>query len=204
MTNTVISVLFTKPVGSLPEINPSITFVIAVHPTRGEKIMGQSLTKKQIEDMKNTCRTKGAVGKNAVVPKWILENVDKGCKILDFGAGKEAIHAQMLKEAGFGFVFAYDYNFNPDKHISYDSVADTSWDVIFLSNVLNVQPSISELMYVVSRMCEYLRTGGQFICNFPKEPRKNNATFQTVKNILEDYFSRVETDTKKHMFICTK
>lgn len=78
--------------------------------------------------------------KNQFIPKIIPKYVEKGKTILDFGAGTDAFGTLSLRSKGYK-VTAYEIgrNFNPALH---DPAAlSRRYDVVFCSNVVNVQPS---------------------------------------------------------------
>ena len=74
-------------------------------------------TMEEIKVANATSRCNGASAKNqdgsirAIVPRYVAEHINNEESILDFGAGKLAIHTQWLKERGFN-VTAYDFGDN--------------------------------------------------------------------------------------------
>ena len=60
-----------------------------------------SISNEDIKVANLTSRAKGSVGPQAVVPKYIQDNVSKKSKILDFGAGKSAEHTKLLRKKRF-------------------------------------------------------------------------------------------------------
>ena len=50
------------------------------------------------------------------VVEWCQKELPKGARVLDFGAGKEAVLAQLLRENGFQ-AEAYDLHFIPDESV---------------------------------------------------------------------------------------
>ena len=60
-------------------------------------------------EMISTARSVGAVGKNAILPRFISDiDALKAHLILDFGCGAKAIHVRMLRERGYEFVYGCD------------------------------------------------------------------------------------------------
>lgn len=77
----------------------------------------------------------------SIVVKYIVANIDKykGKQILDFGAGKYTVQAKYLRNLGLD-VIAYDFGKNvTDLHDV--SALERTYDVVYLSNVLNIQCS---------------------------------------------------------------
>ncbi len=71
----------------------------------------EEFSPEEIEIANKTSRAAGAVSANAVVPRYVRENVPKSHKILDFGAGKDAVHTQNLRGEGFN-VTAHEFGSN--------------------------------------------------------------------------------------------
>ena len=99
-----------------------------------------SVSEEDIKVANLTSRNKGAVGEQAIVPKWIEENVNKKSSILDYGAGKSAQHTERLSNEGYN-VTAYEFGDNVNPNIHDVNALDKKYDVVYASNVLNVQNS---------------------------------------------------------------
>jgi len=143
-----------------------------------------------------TSRSKGAVGPNAIVPKYIAAIAKPGDAILDYGAGKDAIHTKWLKSLGFD-VTAYDIGSN-----EHDIKAlDHKYDIVFGSNVLNVQASKIDLILTIieMRMVSYRLV----IVNYPESPRYAGLSTKYIRNLLWDMFSLVG-NPEKNIYRCVK
>ena len=118
-----------------------------------------------------TSRSAGAVGERAVVPRVVASMVDKAQSVLDFGAGKDAMHTQRLRGEGFD-VTAYEFgsNINPELH-DVDAL-NRDYDVVYASNVLNTQNSEAMLEATIEQINSALKEGGSAIVNLPASPRK--------------------------------
>lgn len=119
-----------------------------------------------------SCRSKGAVGsKPTAVTKHVMEFYAPSIgKVLDFGAGKVPRQTELLRQQGYD-VHAWDVDENRvlGVHASPREIfIDTAWDVILLSNVLNVQKSI----VVATDLVEWARRKGAriIIFNLPNDP----------------------------------
>lgn len=128
-------------------------------------------TQEQIEAMNKTYRHKGAVGKNAIVPKFVAHSYGKKTKILDYGSGTHCPHAKWLRDRGFAFVDSYDIGGNATKASSMRPFR-ACYDVVMLSNVLNVQPSLEHVKQVLEHALSCCKCTGKVICNYPSSPRK--------------------------------
>lgn len=154
----------------------------------------------EVEMMNNTARSKGAVGANAVIHRLVAQNSNKDDKILDYGAGKDLIHVNMLTNTGFRDVRGFDIGKNQTpKHL--DIYADfdrhtNQYDVVYASNVLNVQPSWLRVAMIVETSYKILKMGGLFYCNYPKSPRKHTlepafSNEGSLDELLRKHYRRV-------------
>ena len=152
-------------------------------------------TEKEIKIANATSRSKGASAINsdgtirAIVPNFILKNkkLYQNAKILDFGAGKSPIHTEWLKEQNFD-VIAYDFGENHIEGLHDEEALMKRYDVVFASNVLNVQSSIHMLRITLNQIYNALKKHGTFIFNYPKSPRKLDLTEFELINYIEDKF----------------
>ena len=134
-------------------------------------------TMEEVRIANATSRSNGASAKNkdgsirAIVPKYVAEHIGKECSILDFGAGKGALHTKWLREEGFN-VTAYDFGDNVVDGLHDENALDKQYDIVFASNVLNVQSSIEMLFKTIRQAYSGVKPGGYFICNYPASPRK--------------------------------
>lgn len=145
-----------------------------------------------------TSRSNGASAINkdgsirAIVPKYVAEHINKEDSVLDFGAGKGAVHTKWLREEGFN-VTAYDFGDNIIEGLHDKNALQKQYKVIMASNVLNVQSSYVMLYETLCQINDSLEPGGEFICNYPSSPRKIDLTAHEVKEILKFIFKgRIE------------
>ena len=145
-----------------------------------------------------TSRSNGASAINkdgsirAIVPRYVADNINKEDSILDFGAGKAAVHTKWLKEQGFNAV-AYDFGDNLIEGLHDKEALSKQYKVIMCSNVLNVQSSMSMLLETLRQIDNSLEPGGEFICNYPASPRKMLLTASDLGEIIQSIFKgRIE------------
>ena len=140
-----------------------------------------------------TSRSNGASAINkdgsirAIAPKYVAEHINKEDSLLDFGAGKSATHTKWLREQGFNVV-AYDFGDNLIEGLHDKDALNKQYKVIMCSNVLNVQSSIEMLFKTLGQIDSSLKSGGEFICNYPASPRKMELTANDLKEILQSIF----------------
>ena len=140
-----------------------------------------------------TSRSNGASAINkdgsirAIVPKYVAEHANKEDSILDFGAGRGAVHTQWLREEGFN-VTAYDFGDNVVEGLHDKNALNKQYKVIMASNVLNVSSSLEMLFETLQQIDNSLELGGEFICNYPASPRKMVLTANDLKEILQSIF----------------
>lgn len=151
-------------------------------------------TLEEIRIANSTSRSGGAtaIGKDgtikAIVPIFVSKNVDKQCSILDFGAGKTAMHTKWLKDNGFKNVTAYDFGTNCINGIHDCKALSKSYDTVFASNVLNVSSSMEMLTDTLDQIYHAVKYGGMFICNYPSSPRKMDISADELKTIIQNKF----------------
>lgn len=139
-----------------------------------------------------TCRNSGASAFNkdgsirAVVPKYVEVIATRADAILDFGAGSQAIHTKYLRSRGFNCV-AYDFGNNVTKFHDVYALRKT-YDIVFASNVLNVQSSADMLIKTLDQMKGVVDDNGTVIMNYPSSPRKMALTAKDVSSIIQMVF----------------
>lgn len=158
-------------------------------------------TKDYREFVMKTARTKGAVGKNALVPKVVQHFAKKKDLILDFGCGPQAQHVINLREKGYEKTYGMDMFFQKEsdiplklkgrvfslkilEHIKY-------FDIVYASNVINVQPSLKAIDHVFTEMIVSLKPEGKIIFNYPQSPRKNDMTTKEMDLSTRNFFRHV-------------
>lgn len=146
-----------------------------------------------------TSRSSGASALNkdgtirAVVPLFVEKNIDKSKNILDFGAGKGAVSAKYLCNKGFN-ITAYDFwvENNGDKLLNKNALK-RKYDVVYASNVINVQSSIEMLIETLNQIYSVVVDNGECIMNYPSSPRKLSLNSNDIKAVIEKVFnSQVE------------
>lgn len=123
----------------------------------------------------------------AIVPKYVAEHINKEDSVLDFGAGKGAMHTKWLREEGFN-VTAYDFGDNIVEGLHDKNALQKQYKVIMASNVLNVQSSEAMLFETLRQIDNSLESGGEFICNYPASPRKMELAANDLKEIIQSIF----------------
>lgn len=165
------------------------------------------MTSEEIAEMNATSRGKGAVGRNAIVPKlvrkYVADEINKckyadksGPSILDYGAGKGSPHARQLADEGYDVV-AYDIGDNFDEELGLTRALDYKYDIVYASNVLNVQLKGEFLDRVLREIHTSVRDGGVAIMNYPRSPRKGfmqKVDMNTLEDIIKEWFPTVERD----------
>ena len=152
-------------------------------------------TAKEIRIANATSRSNGATARSAdgaikaIVPNFVHKNVDKQCSILDFGAGRDAVHTKWLRDQGFNNVTAYDFGRNCIEGIHNAKALHRQYDIVFASNVLNVSSSATMLFETLKQIYHCLPAGGEFICNYPASPRKASFDTAYVRNAIEIVFN---------------
>lgn len=129
-------------------------------------------TKEEEINLIKTASKGGIVGRGpTVVTQWTEKLGWKNQHVLDYGCGQLEFQSTYLKKIGF-IVTPYDIGYAR-------GVLDKPYDIIMISNVLNVQPHLSGLNDILEDIYYILgkehSTGFTFaLVNYPKSPRKMN------------------------------
>ena len=137
-----------------------------------------------------TSRRKGAVGRSPLcyrVARGIVAQASKKAgpyRILDFGCGKEphleGVVPGTLTHLPEGIsICPYDIGNN-----AHGMKPVGTYDLVILSNVLNVQPTDNLLKLVLLDAWFYVAEGGILLCNYPKKPRHCGVSDQQVWELL--------------------
>lgn len=154
------------------------------------------MTAQEIKIAKATSRSAGASAINkdgtirAVVPLFIEKNINKNKTILDFGAGKGATSTKYLLGKGFEAT-AYDLWCGDGDELLDKYALNRQYDIVFASNVLNVQSSRKMLLETLNQIKSALNGNGEFICNYPVSPRKMKMDSSEIEEILISVFPNV-------------
>lgn len=151
-------------------------------------------TAEEIKIANKTSRYSPAVGAKALTPKAVrsyIENLDKDDTwILDFGAGKHAMHAQAFVEEGWKCL-AHEFGDNVDHKVHCALAMLNEYDVVYASNVLNVQSNLTMLVETIMQVKSVMKEGGVFFANYPLEPRKYGISADGLRLVLEQHFDHV-------------
>ena len=163
-------------------------------------------TPEQMKIANSTSRNSSAIGMKAITPKYVNTIANALDTILDFGAGKAAAHTVRLREEGLN-VTAYEFGDNVNELHDRNALTN-KYDIVYASNVLNVQQSINMLDVTLSSIQYAVDSdGGVAVMNYPLSPRKIDLTPAELEEKLNEYFTTVERvgGTKQApLFKCTK
>jgi SAM-dependent methyltransferase len=154
------------------------------------------MTAEEIRIANSTYRARGAIGPNALIPKLVHERLKKSTRrltVLDYGAGKEALHARaLIREFSYHDISAYDFgkNFDP---VYMDKLAlSYEYDLVYASNVLNTCSSLNMLLKTVDEIYNVTKKEGIFLFNYPANPRKGDFDSKEVKAAVFGRFQRIK------------
>ena len=111
-----------------------------------------------------------------------------GTSILDFGAGRTALHAQAMVADGY-MVLAHEFGDNVDPKVHCQLALCNKYNVVYASNVLNVQSDEAMLVETIKQVKKCMKYGGVFFANFPLEPRKMDMNAGQLQELLQQHFS---------------
>jgi hypothetical protein len=149
-------------------------------------------TAEQITVANKTSRHSPAVGAKALTPQTariFLESrfPDRDADVLDFGAGKTAMHAQAFVKDGWN-VLAHEFGDNIDPRVHCELAMLNKYDVVYASNVLNVQSDEAMLRETLRQVKSVMKEGAVFFANYPLSPRKSGMSVEEVHSIIEEEF----------------
>jgi len=122
--------------------------------------------------------------KPTVVTRWTKKLAWKGLKILDFGSGEKQIQTEYLQSHGLD-VTPYDLHLNPE-------ALDEAYNIIMVSNVINVQPDLKHVRKVIRDVSNLLEDTCSFaLVNYPKSPRKVDMGEKQLERELRKHFADV-------------
>ena len=145
------------------------------------------MKKTEIAKANNSCKS---ANYRAVVPRYIMDTAPKDAVILDFGAGPKACHTKMMLEDGWD-VTAYDFGENITETHDIDALSKT-YDIVFASNVLNVQSSEEMLEETIKQMWDAVKKGGILVVNYAGSPRYISWSTKEMDEWLKKRFDNVE------------
>lgn len=170
-------------------------------------------TMEEVRIANATSRSNGASARNkdgsirAIVPRYVAEHINKEDSILDFGAGKGAVHTKWLREEGFN-VTAYDFGDNLIEGLHDKDALSKQYKVIMASNVINVSSSWEMLLGTLRQIYNSLEPGGMLVVNYPASPRKMilNATemVMVIQNIFNGVITRVGGSNSAPLWVVWK
>ena len=140
-----------------------------------------------------TSRSNGASAINkdgsirAIVPRYVAQHINKEDSVLDFGAGKGAVHTKWLREEGFN-VTAYDFGDNCIEGLHDKNALQKQYKVIMASNVINVSSSWDMLIETLNQINKSLEPGGMLVMNYPASPRKMDLNATEMGMVVQGVF----------------
>lgn len=129
--------------------------------------------------------------KTTAIDQVIRNFITPSHKVLDFGSGKHAVQATRLRNEGYQ-VTAYDFGNNCIPGVHDPKALSHRYDIVYASNVLNVQSSIGMLHETISQIRSVLRRSGRVLANYPKDPRVLGYSEERMFKELCKYFQSVE------------
>jgi hypothetical protein len=153
-------------------------------------------TPEEIIIANRTSRNGAAIGTKALTPRVVRQylednNIDKETTtILDFGAGKAAAHAQAFVADGWGCL-AYEFGDNIDPRVHCELALLNKYDIVYASNVLNVQSSLHMFEETIEQIKSVMKPDSVFFANYPLQPRKMSAAEWQMREMLAQHFTSV-------------
>lgn len=156
----------------------------------------ESFSKKEKLEANKTFRKwgfKSSLPPQKILP-YIMEYLGKNpkAKVLDYGAGKFPTVSQYLQDLDYN-VRSHDFGDNLT-HAHDPEALEKKYDLVFASNVLNVQSSTTMLKKTLKEIESVLKKNGVFIANFPSSPRKLDISNDKFMNMVKEVFPNAKFD----------
>ena len=160
-----------------------------------------------LKRVNNSYRFRGEGARINIVPRWVVDNVDHNSSLLDFGAGPHNQHANILEKEGFKNITCYDIGKNYNEELHDAHALSREYDVVYLSNVINVQPTLENVDYVLAQASECVKEDGQMILNFPNPHYCKDLTESVLYNKLNILFDivlieSVNEKSRSTIYVC--
>jgi len=101
------------------------------------------------------------------------------------------VHAAALKADGFNCT-AYEFGKNSNPIFHDETALNRQYDIVYASNVLNVQSSIAMAEQTIKQISDSVKSDGRFFANFPLSPRKIELNANEMRILLLKRFRTVE------------
>lgn len=135
----------------------------------------------------------------AKVVTYVLNHLgnNTSAEVLDYGAGKAALHTQFLRDRGYNVV-AHEFGNNAVPGLHDPNATNRQYDLVFASNVLNVQSSLQMLQKTLDQIAGATKPDGCAIVNFPQHPRYGDFSNKDLIAELQSRFQNVTILEKKY------
>lgn len=160
-------------------------------------------TDHEIKIANATARTRGVVGPRAKVPRIVAQSAKPWMRILDYGAGPDATHAKLLRDLGFK-VTAHEFGANVRPGIHDPKALGRRYDLVYASNVLNVQATREMLRWTLQEVHRLIDRGGSAVVNYPTKPRKAGLSTEAVRTELACLFYIIDLEPWVYLLIPRK
>ena len=137
--------------------------------------------------MNRTARRAGAVGYNAVTPRYVATIADDGDLVLDYGCGKSTAHGRRIADQTNAEVHFYDIGDNA-RGLAQFWRCRGSYDLAYASNVLNVQLNGHQVANVFRELYGAVHHAGFVVFNYPQTPRHSGLSADHVLRIATAIF----------------
>ena len=88
---------------------------------------------------------------------------------MDYGAGKDAYGSQIIHDIKqLWHVTSYEIGDNIIDGIHDRMALSKKYDVVMMSNVINIQPSLEDVLIVLMEAKRCMRDGAYLYCNLPE------------------------------------
>lgn len=141
--------------------------------------------RKIYEEFVNKTDRSGKFNKKLIYSKIVGEYIENHDFVLDYGCGKIP---NKIKNVPYDVRYIrINHDIGNNVYLEPFELAglNKAIDIIILSNVLNVQPSVEHIIEVLSDIKFMLQGKGKCIANYPVSPRHSNLSVKELFSIIE-------------------
>jgi hypothetical protein len=130
-----------------------------------------------------------AFSKKQMLPKFVASQLLGISDVLDYGAGKDAYGSQIIRDMKkLWHVTSYEIGDNVIDGIHDTMALSKKYDVVMMSNVINIQPSLEDVIDVLIEVKDCMRDVAYLYCNLPESPRKSSIDEKYLTIFLKGLF----------------
>lgn len=154
-----------------------------------------------------TARSNGAVGANALIPRFVADKMPRNMFILDYGCGPALLHVKALRQKGFNMIHAHDFGENRIGNAEMIAILQPDfYDLVYASNVFNTHSTAEMSRAALVEIRDCLKYGCGFVFNMPTKPNFFWSNRKAFLDLVDSVFQHdiAHLSGYQHCFITRK